>query len=450
MDELIGKTAEFAVIGAVLRYADDDLLSQVLATTEIDYFETPACRAVREVLSALEGKPYDPSVIKLKLQEIDKLNDPVTPEFLEEVIKHAPLPVTVPEHVQALRTYHAQRKVFNETNNLLQGIRSNKGNASELSGLIDDSISNLGDMMLNIGTHDWVTIGESVTDLINKDHTGPSEFISTGINSIDEVLNGGLGLGQMITVAARPGFGKSSLALDMVRAAITEGTPTALFSMEMSKEENTARLLGSASLINHQAIRKGEYTAKEKDSLIYWNDKFNNAPLYLDTRSDLTLNDLFATYFRMNADAKSKYNQEIKLVVIDYLQLLQSNRKFPSRQEEIAYYSRSIKAFSKKNSVAVITIAQLNRGGKNSDVDHRPDVKDLRESGAIEQDSDVVLLLAKPEEDVIETSIGKMLLIVGKNRNGDTKDIPLSFMAHYPRFEEREDDLDSSDSIEAW
>lgn len=448
-ESLIGHVAEHAVIGALLRYPDDPVVAQILAATEVDDFEIPACRAIRYAAQGLTDGPFDLQTIALKLEQTGELGSTVTTDFLRDSFENAPLPVTIDQHIEALKSYRASRQIHSNARALLQGLETSHGDPGMLAQLVETTMVDINDCMVGIGSQGWTTIAESGSDLINKDHTGPSEYISTGLDNLDEALGGGLGLGTVTTIAARPGFGKSALSLDILRTAALGGIPSLAFSLEMGAEEVTSRFLGASAKIGHRALRNGLYTEAEKKRLLDWEQKLRSIPAYLDTRDTIGPQEVISTFARLNADAKMKFGTGIKLVVFDYLQLMTTQRRFPSRQEEVAYYMRELTKFTKRENVATVLVAQLNRGDKQRNVESRPTVKDLRESGSIEQDSDVVLLLAKPEEDEIVEPRGEMDIIIGKNRNGPLMDVPVTFMAHYPTFVER-DPVESQSSGEEW
>lgn len=448
-ETLVGTIAEQAVIGALLRYPDDPIVGQILASTQVDDFETPACRAIRSAAEGMDDAPFDLSSIALRLDQQGLLGTSVTVDVLQSMVEGAPLPITVDRHIEALKVYRATRQIHSNARALVEGLESSHGDPDILSALVEDTVVGINDSLVGVGAHAWQVIGDSASALINKDHSGPSEYISTGLNNLDEALGGGLGLGTVTTIAARPGFGKSTLALDIFRKATLDGIPAALFSLEMGQEEVAGRYLGGAAKIGHRALRNGLYTETEKRRLLDWEQKLKTIPAYIDTRDTVGPQDIISTFARFNADSKVKHGSGIKLLVLDYIQLMTSNRRFPSRQEEVAYYMREMTKFAKRENIALILVAQLNRGDSKRDVEHRPTVKDLRESGSIEQDSDVVMLLAKPEDDAIEEPRGEMDIIIGKNRNGPITDVPVTFLAHYPTFEER-DPADDVSSIEEW
>lgn len=424
-------------------------MDEILARTEVDDFEMPACRSIRSACQGLEGRNFDLSIIAGRLEQAGDLDVTVTADFLQRAWEEAPVPALLAEHLDALTAFRAARNVAATAQYLHESLSATGGgNPENLIALTEEATTTMNDSLIGVGSYGWSTLGASVEDLLNKDHSGPSEFIPTGIPALDELI-GGLGMGTVTTVAARPGFGKSALAMQFVRKAANAGKPSLLLSLEMGTEEVTARYLAGEARISYTNIRKGKIDEAESDILRQWSDQLQEAPVYFDTRDTVGPSELMSSFTRLNADAKMKYGEGIQMVVIDYLQLMSSARKFPSRQEEVAHYMREVTKLAKRENIAVVVVAQLNRGDKNRDVEHRPSVKDLRESGAIEQDSDVILLLAKPEDmEDLDRPRGEMEVIVGKNRNGPLGDVPVTFLAPYAAFEER--DPSDDDHIDMW
>ena len=252
--------------------------------------------------------------------------------------------------------------------------------------------------------------------------------VPTGFADLDDLTNG-LHAGQMIVVAARPAMGKSTLALDLCRAASVQNNLTsAFFSLEMTKSEITMRLLSAEGRIPLNHIRNGKMSTEEWDRLARHVAKVSSAPMFIDDSPNMTMMEIRAKARRL------KQRHDLKLVVIDYLQLMTSGKKVESRQLEVSEFSRQIKLLAKELEVPIIALSQLNRGPEQR-ADKRPMMSDLRESGSIEQDADMVILLHR--DDVFEkesTRPGEADLIVAKHRNGATRDIVVAFQGHYSRF----------------
>lgn len=262
--------------------------------------------------------------------------------------------------------------------------------------------------------------------------------IPTGFSDLDKMTSGLHG-GEMIVLAARPSMGKTSLAMNIVEhVVLEEKLPVGVFSLEMTAESLVLRMLCSRARVNLQSIRDGFLAERDFPRLTGAAGKMAGAPLFIDDTAGLSILQLRAKARRLS----QQYG--IKLFVIDYLQLLHSTaRKAENRQQEIADISNGVKALAKELKVPVIVLSQLNRDMER-DKNRKPRLSDLRESGSIEQDADVVALLYRPssgdEEDgpPREEATGDAVpvgLLIAKQRNGPTGEVPLVFMKGYTRFE---------------
>jgi replicative DNA helicase len=285
------------------------------------------------------------------------------------------------------------------------------------------------------------TIKELVKKAINTiedfhQRQGVLTGIGTGFHDLDKMTSGFHG-GEMVVIAARPSMGKTSLAMNIAEhAAIEQRLPVGVFSLEMTSESLVLRMLCSRSRVNLRNVRDGFLAERDFPKLTGAAGKLANAPLFIDDSSGLSI-------LQLRAKARRMFQQYgIKLFVIDYLQLLHStSRRAENRQQEIADISNGIKALAKELNVPVIVLSQLNRELER-DKDRKPRLSDLRESGAIEQDADVVGLLYKPkagdddesgaqaEEEAVPVN-----LLIAKQRNGPTGDVNLTFLKSYTRFE---------------
>ena len=250
----------------------------------------------------------------------------------------------------------------------------------------------------------------------------------TGFAELDELTNG-LHAGQMIIIAARPAMGKSTLALDIARsAAIKNKLTTAFFSLEMSQMEIVMRLLSAEASVQLKRIRNGGMTNEDWDRLQRKLGAIEDAPLFIDDSPNLTMMEIRAKARRL------KQRHDLKLVIIDYMQLMSSGRRVESRQLEVSEFSRQIKLLAKELEIPVIALSQLNRGPEMRQ-DRKPMLSDLRESGSLEQDADIVLLLHREDAyDRDSPRVGEADMIVAKNRNGPTSTIVTSFQGHLSRF----------------
>ena len=250
----------------------------------------------------------------------------------------------------------------------------------------------------------------------------------TGFTDLDRLTNG-LHPGQLIVLAARPAIGKSTLGLDLARSAsIRHGMASVIFSLEMARNEITMRLLSAEARVALHHMRSGTMSDDDWTRLARKMSEMAGAPLFIDDSPNMSMMEIRAKCRRL------KQRHDLKLVVVDYLQLMTSGRRVESRQQEVAEFSRSLKLLAKELEVPVVAISQLNRGPEQR-TDKRPMMSDLRESGSIEQDADVVVLLHR--EDAYEREsprAGEADLIVAKHRNGPTSTVTVAFQGHYSRF----------------
>jgi replicative DNA helicase len=233
----------------------------------------------------------------------------------------------------------------------------------------------------------------------------------------------------MIVIAARPAVGKSTFALDFARsAAIKNNLATVMFSLEMGRNEIAMRLLSAEATIGLQDLRKGTIKDEQWSKIATTMGRMNDAPLFIDDSPNLTMMEIRAKARRL------KQRHDLRLVVVDYLQLLSSGKRVESRQIEVSEFSRQMKLLAKELEVPIVAIAQLNRGAEQR-TDKRPMLSDLRESGSLEQDADVVILLHRDDAyDRDSTRPGEADLIVAKHRAGPTDTVVVAFQGHYSRF----------------
>jgi replicative DNA helicase len=252
--------------------------------------------------------------------------------------------------------------------------------------------------------------------------------VPTGFVDLDTLTNG-LHPGQMVVIAARPAIGKSTLALDLARAAaIKHRLATVMFSLEMSRNEITMRLLSAEARVPLQAMRTGQLGEDDWTRLARRMSEVVDAPLFIDDSPNMSMMEIRAKCRRL------KQRHDLRMVIVDYLQLMTSPRRVENRQQEVSEMSRSLKLLAKEVDVPVVAISQLNRGPEQRN-DKRPLLSDLRESGSIEQDSDVVILLHR--EDAYEREsprAGEADMIIAKHRNGPTTTVTVAFQGHYSRF----------------
>jgi replicative DNA helicase len=252
--------------------------------------------------------------------------------------------------------------------------------------------------------------------------------VPTGFEELDRLLNG-LHPGQLIIVAGRPGLGKSTAAMDFARSAsVKHSMASAIFSLEMSKIEIVTRMLSAEAKVPMHVLRSGQLSDDDWTRLARRMGEISEAPVFVDDTPNMTLMEIRAKARRL------KQRHDLKLVVVDYLQLMTSPKRVESRQQEVADLSRGLKLLAKEIECPVIAVSQLNRGPEQR-TDKRPQLSDLRESGSIEQDADVVILLHRDDYyDKESPRAGEADFIVAKHRNGPTDTVTVAAQLHFSRF----------------
>jgi replicative DNA helicase len=289
---------------------------------------------------------------------------------------------------------------------------------------------------------DFREIGEILHDEIDKLEalaSGDSEITGTssGFRDLDD-KTGGFQPGNLIVIAARPAMGKSTLVCDFAQnVALKHQKPVALFSLEMSEMELAHRFIGSQSRISSDRLRKGKVAGKDWPKVVKACNQLESAPLWIDDSSDLGMLELRAKARRLHAQEKSRGQDGLGLVIVDYMQLMRSDDARANRVEQVAQFSRGLKILARELAVPVIAISQLSRAPEQRP-DKRPILSDLRESGAIEQDADLVGFLYRDDYYNQESEDpGGAELILAKHRNGPVGTVRLVFLEHYPKFADR-------------
>jgi replicative DNA helicase len=307
------------------------------------------------------------------------------------------------------------------------------GETGEVDDLVDRAQAEVYEVTDRRTSEDYAALSDLMGDALAEIEAisgrgGAMVGVPTGFRDLDSLTNG-LHAGQLIMLAARPAIGKSTLGLDLARsAAIKQNLTTVVFSLEMSRTEIVMRLLSAESQVGLHAMRSGTLSDSDWTKLARKMSAVSEAPLFIDDSPNLTLMEIRAKCRRL------KQRHDLKMVIVDYLQLMSSGRKVESRQQEVSEFSRSLKLLAKELNIPVVAISQLNRGPEQRQ-DKRPLLADLRESGSLEQDSDVVVLIHR--EDAYERDsarAGEADLIVAKHRNGPTGTITVAFQGHYSRF----------------
>ena len=343
-------------------------------------------------------------------------------------------------------------RIVRDKSMLRQMIRLTEGiskDCYEAQGSVNDLMDNVEEQVFKLvqsksGSRDFSPMSEIVSSVIDEIEeasrtSGRITGVPTGFYDLDNHLTG-LHKGELILVAARPSMGKTALVLNFARHVVTqEKIPTAIFSLEMSKESLVSRMVAMEAKVDAKSIRTGKLSDREWDAIIEATEVLSQAPLYIDDNSSITLSEL------RSKCRKLKQTKSLGLIIIDYLQLMNASRPVESRQLFIAEVSRALKGLAKELGVPVIALSQLNRAA-DSRTDHKPVLADLRESGSIEQDADVVMFIYRDEYYNPDTTTrpGVADIIVAKQRNGALGTIELLWDGKYTLFKNMAHDKDKS------
>ncbi|WP_438830120.1 replicative DNA helicase [Nesterenkonia natronophila] len=423
--------AEQSVLGGMM--LSKDAIADVVEVVRGGDFYRPAHEMIFEAIIDLygRGEPADVVTIADQLTKTQQLQRIGGPAYLHNLAQAVPTAANAAFYADIVRERAILRRLVEAGTKIVQLGHTSDG---EVDAIVNEAQAEVYNVAENRQTADYARLSEVLAPTIeeievNAANDGTLSGIPTGFRDLDELTHGFHG-GQLIVIAARPAMGKSVLALDFSRsAAVNNRMTTAFFSLEMGKVELTMRLLAAESQVLFGDLRKGS-SLKDQDweKMARAMDKLEQAPLFIDDAPNLTLMEIRAKCRRL------KQRENLKLVVVDYLQLLMSGKRVESRQQEVSEFSRTLKLLAKELDVPIIALSQLNRGSEQRP-DKRPQVSDLRESGAIEQDADMVMLLHRPEVYDKETErAGEADIIVAKNRNGPTRDLTVAFQGHFQRF----------------
>jgi len=426
--------AEQCVLGAML--LSKDAIADVVEVLRPGDFYRPAHQTVYDTVLDLygRGEPADPVTVAAELTRDGALAKVGGAPYLHTLIASVPTAANAAYYADIVRERAILRRLVEAGTKVVQlGYGAAGGMGGDVDEVVDRAQQAVYDVTERRTSDDYFRLEDVLQqafDEIEAMGSRGSELygVSTGFRELDELTNG-LHAGQLIVVAGRPAMGKSTLGLDFLRAAsIKHQMTTVLFSLEMGRSEITMRLLAAEAQIWLSNLRTGKMTDADWNRLARRMGEIAQAPLFIDDSPNMSMMEIRAKARRL------KQRHDLKLVVVDYLQLMTSPKRVENRQQEVAEMSRSLKLLAKELEVPVVAISQLNRGAEQRQ-DKRPQMSDLRESGAIEQDADMVILLHR--EDAYEKEsprAGEADLIVAKHRNGPTKDVVVASQLHYSRF----------------
>jgi replicative DNA helicase len=423
--------AEQSVLGGIL--LDNMAINSVLEILVTDDFYSEAHRKIFTAILELSEKSEPSDLITLSsiLRDKKHLEGIGGESYLASLVDRVPSAANISYYSKIVKEKSILRRLIGAATEILN--KSYDSN-SDIDSVLDESEHTIFEISENKVKPSFFPIKEIIKDSFKTieslyERKALITGVSTGYKKVDEITSG-FQNSDLIIIAGRPSMGKTALAINIAQyASIENETPVAIFSLEMSKEQLAFRLLASEARVDSQRLRKGFVGEVDWPKLTTAAGRLSEAPIYIDDTPAISVLEMKAKARRLKAE------KGLGLVILDYLQLMRG--RGPSREQEISEISRSLKSLAKELEVPVVALSQLNRQVEARS-DRRPQLADLRESGAIEQDADVIMFIYRDEvynksEDNPEKGLAEV--IIGKQRNGPTGFVKLSFLKEYTRFE---------------
>lgn len=432
--------AEQSVLGAIL--LESSCLSTVMEILpRAEYFYVVSNRMIYEAMLELYtlGRPVDFVTVLNKLEENETFDDGDGKVYLTQLAQIVPSISRVEAYAEIVREKYDVRTLIEAARGILADASTN---SEDPTLLLDSAEQRIYDIRRGKSNEGLLPVKEVLIetfdrlDRLNSDDAEKYRGIATGIGELDTAITG-LNRSDLIILAARPGVGKTSFGLNIARHAAGQGgRKVAFFSLEMSREQLASRLLATEASVDGNKLRSGDLTNDDWARLVEGGDLLSKMDIYLDDNSSITVPEIKAKVRRLG---------KVDLVIVDYLQLMHSPRRIENRVQEVSEITRSLKIMAKELDVPVLVMSQLRRA-ENPSRDRVPGLSDLRDSGSIEQDADIVIFLHREAynatseggelSDDMDTSAAQ--IIIAKNRHGDTMRIPVHWQGEYMRFTARE------------
>jgi replicative DNA helicase len=427
--------AEKSVLGAIL--LNNHAFNQAAEIIDAEDFFRDAHRRIFEKMVLLTDRndPVDLVTLKDELGRSGELEDVGGPAYISALTDGVPRSANIEHYARIVKEKSTLRRLIQSANEVLVRAYDAEEDADDLLDEAERSIFQIAEGRMRSG---FIRIGELVDSgyqLIEQMQAqrGLVTGVPSGFVDLDEMTSG-FQKSDLVIVAARPSMGKTSLVLNMaVNSAVESGRSVGIFSLEMSKEQLFMRMLTSESRVDAHRFRGGFLGEQDYARLVEAFARLHDAKIFIDDTPSVGILEMRAKCRRL------KLEHGLDMVVVDYLQLMQGRGRFESRQQELASISRSIKILAKELEVPILALSQLSRAPEARS-DHRPQLSDLRESGALEQDADVVMFIFREDMYQVEgernpETEGTAELIIGKQRNGPTGSVRLAFLKQYTRFE---------------
>ena len=426
--------AEQAVLGAII--FNNQTMTDIAGILTPNSFHEESHRHIfRAMLELVDAnQPIDEIILGDQLKEFGKLEDIGGYAYLAELVDCVPSSGNIVYYAKIIQEHALLRDLITTTSDISRKSRDPQQSISELLAEAENKITEIATRTSDKNYSHIKDILLTNFDKLEEISKTKSEItgLPTGFMDLDRITSG-LHASDLIILAARPSMGKTALALNIASyAAIRNESQGAvlMFSLEMSKEQLTMRMLTSESRIDSHKMRTGNLEQEDWDKLAKATDRLSVAPMYINDTSNITPYEVATICKQLDKELENG----VSLIILDYLQLMQGNRKTNSREQEIAEISRALKGLAKDLNVPVVALSQLNRALENRS-DKRPQLSDLRESGSIEQDADIILFIYRDEvynEDTEKKGIAE--IIIAKHRNGPTGMIELVFTGKHTKF----------------
>ncbi|MBN1621068.1 MAG: replicative DNA helicase [Endomicrobiales bacterium] len=430
--------AEMAVLGSML-IEKEAIITVIDVVTDTDFYKEAHAQIFRVIRNLyLNNHPVDAVTVSAELKKDRLLSEIGGAAYITSLINCVSTAANVEHYANLVREKSILRRLINTSTDIVTAAYNEKVSAEEILDRSESSLFKIAQERAARGFTQISKLVHPAIEYIERVHKDKKDLpgLKTGFIDFDEMTTG-LQPSELIILAARPSMGKTAFALNIAEnVSIFEKKPVALFSLEMSKEALMLRLLCSVARVNSHKIRQGILATRDWPALTTAATKLSEAPIFIDDSSSLSVLDLRARARRLAHDLKIQ-GKELSLIVIDYIQMMRGTGYAESRQQEMAEISRSLKGLARDLSVPVVALSQLSRKPEEKGREGKPKLSDLRESGALEQDADVVCFIYregyyKPDDPDLQR---KATLTVSKQRNGPTGEITLTFIRECTRFE---------------
>jgi len=420
--------AEQSVLGSMMLSAE--AIAAVVEVVKAEDFYRPAHERIYQAILSVygRGEPVDAITVVEGLKRHHGLDEIGGPLYVQDLVESVPTPASAGYYARIVADNALLRRLIDAAAQIMSrayAVPEDPRKAADEAEALVYAVSRADETEQVVSLRELVDESMGALEHIQQ-RDSAFAGVPTGFMDLDSLLSG-LQKENLIIVAARPGVGKSSFVTNVARnIAVDAGVPVAMFSLEMSRFEIGMRLLCAEARVPWEKVRSGRVATEEWTRIVEAAEVLHEAPLYIVDSGNVTIVDIRAKARRM----KSK--QGLGLIIVDYLQLMSSHSRTENRQQEVAEISRSLKLLAKELEIPVIAVSQLNRNPETR-ADKRPQLSDLRESGSIEQDSDIVMFIHRDDSDD-PTVKGKADIIVAKHRNGPTQTVPLTFLPHLTLF----------------